>query len=100
MNRHAIALLALLLAAPASALTLSGTVTKAGGGAVWPCDLDIFNRQTNQLVNLTNDSTLVNGTYNVTLPAGRYDVYFKPRRASTSSRACLWTCGSRPPTSS
>ena len=80
MNRLVVALLALVLAAPASALTLSGTVTKAGGGAVWPCDLDIFNRQTNQLVNLTNDSTLVNGTYNVTLPAGRYDVYFKPRK--------------------
>jgi hypothetical protein len=80
MNRLVIVLLALCLAAPASALTLSGTVTKAGGGAVWPCDLDIINRQNNQVVALTNDSTLVNGTYNVTLPAGRYDVYFKPRK--------------------
>ncbi len=80
MNRLVVFLMALALAGPASALTLSGTVTKVGGGAVWPCDLDIINRQTNQMVLLTNDSTLVNGTYNVTLPAGRYDVYFKPRK--------------------
>lgn len=80
MNRLVVLLMSLILAVPASALTLSGTVTKAGGGVVWPCDLDIINRQTNQTVLITNDSTLVNGTYNVTLPAGRYDVYFKPRK--------------------
>lgn len=82
MSRLIVFLMALAIASPAAALTLSGTVSKASGGVVWPCDIDIINRQTNQTVVLTNDSTLVNGTYNLTLPSGRYDVYFKPRKGN------------------
>jgi len=73
--------LALLLAVPvgpALAFGVQGTVTKTGGAPVYPCDIDIFDRQTGLPVIVTSDSTLPNGTYTLTLPNGRYNLVFKP----------------------
>jgi hypothetical protein len=79
MRRISILLALLAFASEASAFGITGTVSKAGGGAVWPCNIDIVNRQTGQPVVVTNDSTLANGTYSLTLPSGRYDLTFKPK---------------------
>jgi len=73
--------LALLLVAPvgpALAFGVQGTVTKTGGAPVYPCDIDIFDRQTGLPVIVTSDSTLPNGSYTLTLPNGRYNLLFKP----------------------
>src|ERR1043166_5356748 len=79
MRRFAILLAGLAFATTASANGIVGTVTKTGGAAVWPCNIGIVNRQTGQPVAVSSDSTLPNGTYNLPLPDGRYDLTFKPK---------------------
>ena len=79
MRRFAILLAGLAFASTASANGIVGTVTKTGGAAVWPCNIGIVNRQTGQPVAVSSDSTLPNGTYNLPLPDGRYDLTFKPK---------------------
>src|SRR5262249_14965370 len=49
------------------------------GQPVWPCDLDVTNRDTGQPVAVTSDSTLPDGHYNMVLPDGRYNLLFKPK---------------------
>lgn len=71
-------LLAILLASAASATGITGNVSTTTG-PVWPCDIDVVNRQTNTIVVGIADSTLPNGDYNLVLPNGRYDVFFKPK---------------------
>ncbi|MEY4071733.1 MAG: hypothetical protein RL721_2347 [Candidatus Eisenbacteria bacterium] len=71
-------LAALCLAGPVSAASISGTILRADGQPMYPCDIDVIDRVTGLNVPNTNDSTLANGTYSMTIPNGRYDVYFKP----------------------
>lgn len=82
MTRHfrLATLLGLLsLAGSAHAFGIQGTVFTTSAQPVWPCDIDVIDRATNLMVPITNDSTLTNGSYNLTLPNGRYDVFFKPK---------------------
>lgn len=73
-------LIGLCVAGPASAAGIAGTVIDTNGQPVWPCDIDIIDRATGQTAPVTNDSTLANGTFNITLADGRYDITFKPRK--------------------
>ncbi len=82
MRRFAILISMLALASEASANGVSGKITKAGALPVWPCKINIVNRQTGQPVILNNDTTLTNGTYSLTLPDGRYDLTFVPKAGS------------------
>jgi len=77
-------LLLLLLAIPgsAAAIGVQGNVSKAGGLGVYPCDIDIVDRQSGLPVVIAGDTTLVNGDYNLPLPNGRYDITFKPKLGS------------------
>lgn len=75
-------LLLIALAAPAAATGVQGNILKINGQPMWPCDIDVVDRQTGTIVVLPNDTTLVNGDYSLTLPNGRYDLTFKPRIGS------------------
>src|SRR5262249_46236263 len=79
MKRIAIGLTLLVLATSAGANGIQGNVLKTNGLPVWPCDIDITNRDTGQPVIVTSDSTLPNGHYDLVLPDGRYNLLFKPR---------------------
>lgn len=71
--------LALLLAAPAAhAAGISGSIFGSTGAPMYPCDIDVFDRNSGAPVAVTGDSTLPNGNYAVTLPNGRYVVKFRP----------------------
>jgi len=78
MKRTALALALLAIASNASAIGIAGTVLTTGGQPVFPCVIDVTNRQTGQKVVVANNNTLANGTYNLVLPSGRYDLLFKP----------------------
>lgn len=78
MKRLALLLTALGIAATAHANGITGNVLKTNGQPVWPCNIDIVNRQTNQPVIIAGDTTLPNGHYNLVLPDGRYNLTFKP----------------------
>lgn len=69
----------LTLAGTAHAIGIQGSVFDSNAQPVWPCDIDVIDRATNQMVNITSDSTLPNGNFNMVLPNGRYDVFFKPK---------------------
>ncbi len=79
MRRLTILIACLAAASPAAAIGISGNVINTNGQPVWPCNINVVNRQTGVLVPLTNDSTLTNGDYAFTLPNGRYDLTFKPK---------------------
>jgi hypothetical protein len=78
MKRLALLLTALGIATTAHANGITGNVLKTNGQPVWPCNIDIVNRQTGQPVIVPGETTLVNGHYNLILPDGRYDVTFNP----------------------
>jgi hypothetical protein len=78
MKRLALLLTALGIATTAHANGITGNVLKTNGQPVWPCNIDIVNRQTNQPVIIAGDTTLPNGHYNLVLPDGRYNLTFKP----------------------
>src|SRR5262245_35402471 len=78
MTRIALVLTLLGIATNAFAIGVQGNVLKTNGQPCYPCDIDIFNRQTNQPVIIAGDSTQPNGHYNLVLPNGRYDLVFKP----------------------
>lgn len=75
--------LALTMAGRADAFTLSGTVTRSIGGVVYPCDIDVRDRDTGVLIPTPGDTTLANGAYVLTLPNGRYRVAFVPPVAAS-----------------
>lgn len=76
----ALALCAAAAAAPAA--TLSGRVTNAAGGGVYPVDIDFHDSSTGLLVPTPGDTTTPTGHYSVTVPAGVYDVTFHGTPAS------------------
>src|SRR5262245_57930114 len=78
MNRIALVFAMLGIASNAFAVGIAGTVLTTGGQPVFPCVIDVTDRQTGQKVNVANNNTLANGTYNLVLPTGRYDLLFKP----------------------
>jgi hypothetical protein len=78
MKRTALALALLAIASNAFAVGIAGTVLTTGGQPVFPCVIDVTDRQTGQPVNVANNNTLANGTYNLVLPTGRYNLLFKP----------------------
>src|SRR5262245_48518226 len=78
MIRIALVLALLGIATNALANGVQGNVLKTNGQPCYPCDIDIFNRQTNQPVIIAGDSTQPNGHYNLVLPDGRYNLVFKP----------------------
>src|SRR5439155_408888 len=80
MRRFAppLALLALALATNAGANGIQGTVLKTNGQPVFPCNIDVFDRQTGQKLNVNGNATAANGTYNMILADGRYNLVFKP----------------------
>ncbi|NOT33667.1 MAG: T9SS type A sorting domain-containing protein [Candidatus Eisenbacteria bacterium] len=78
MKLPAQVLVALTLATDAFAFGVQGNISRSVGGPVYPCDIDVLDRQTGQFVVIPNDSTLPNGNYSLTLANGRYDLYFHP----------------------
>ena len=46
MKRFAMLIAGLILASRATAFGVQGNVTKTGGLPVWPCNINIVNRQT------------------------------------------------------
>ncbi len=78
---HVRAFLTLLLlgfAVPAHAFGIQGHIQHTSGQPLYPCDIDVFDRQSGLPVTITGDTTLPNGNYAVTLPNGRYVVKFRP----------------------
>lgn len=73
-------LLGLTLGVPsvASALTVSGVVKTEAGVAVSNVDLDFIDLCTGDNVFLANDRTAADGTFSITIAAGRYDIHFIP----------------------
>jgi len=82
VNRWIGLLAGVVLASPAHGFALSGTLTTTGASPVYPCDIDVHDRDTGVLVPTVADSTLPNGSYSIDLPNGRYRVAFKPPPAS------------------
>ena len=66
------------LAGPASAAILNGRVTNPAGTGVYPLDVDVFDNRTGAMIAITGDTTTVTGDYSVTVPAGKYDIVFRP----------------------
>ena len=69
------------LVAPASASILNGRVTNPAGTGVYPLDVDVFDNRTGATIAITGDTTTVTGDYSVTVPAGKYDIVFRPHPA-------------------
>ncbi len=67
----------------ASALTLTGSVKNEAGQGLSNVDIDLIDLCTNQSVFLVNDKTAADGTYNVTVNPGTYDVRYTPPSGST-----------------
>lgn len=77
-------LLALLLAVPAvgRAAILNGRITDPNGNGVHPLDIDVRDNKTGVLLATPDDTTNVNGDYSIVVPAGKYDLTFKPAPGS------------------
>jgi len=90
MKRLALLLTFLALAPAARANGIQGNVLKTNGQPVWPCDIDITNRDTGQPVIVSSDSTLPNGHYDLVLPDGRYNLVFKPGIGSHTFQGTLF----------
>ena len=77
--RQALLLLALAtFAAPSlRADTLTGRLVDTDGIGIVNGDVDVFDRDSGTDLILTGDSTDANGFFNVTIPAGRYDLTFQ-----------------------
>src|SRR5439155_15546669 len=65
-----------------AANVLSGRVTDTSGSGVHPVDIDVYLSSNNTLVNTPDDTTNAQGFYSIQLPAGPYNVVFKPTASS------------------
>ena len=82
MRRLLTVLMAMLWGSSAFALTLSGRVTDTMGSGVHPIDIDVYVASSGALVNTPDDTTNASGFYSIVLPAGQYNVTFKPAPGS------------------
>jgi hypothetical protein len=80
MRIRILVLCAIVLAysAPAQAAILNGRITGPGGAGVYPCDIDVFDNNSGAPVVVSGDTTTATGNYSFTVPAGKYDLVFKP----------------------
>lgn len=76
------AALALFLAAPGSAATITGTVRNEAGTALANVDLDFIELCSGDNIFLTGDKSAADGTFSVVVPNGTYDVHFTPPTGS------------------
>ena len=74
----ALSVVLLAFAAPAQAAILNGRITGPGGAGVYPCDIDVFDNNSGAPVVVSGDTTTATGNYSFTVPAGKYDLVFKP----------------------
>lgn len=77
--RHTTMIAALVLFAgtgPAWAVTLSGRVTDAANGGIYPVDIDVRVSSTGMLVPTAGDTTTPAGDYSITLDPGVYDITY------------------------
>src|SRR5438067_11878299 len=72
-----------LLAAPASGVTLTGTVKSNTGTAVANVDIDAIDQCTGSNVFIATDHTAADGTFSIQLAAGTYDLHFIPPAGRT-----------------
>lgn len=70
-----------IVVAPAG-LTLTGTIRNRAGVALAGIDIDITNASTGLEIPLPNDFSGPTGAYSTLVPAGTYNVYFKPTSTS------------------
>ncbi len=67
-----------LAVSPASATVVNGQVTTTAGLGIPNVNLDFIDRATGTNIPLSNDTSDILGFYAVSVPAGSYDVRFKP----------------------
>ena len=71
------------LAAPASAVTITGTLKSNTGAVVANADIDAIDQCSGANVFIATDHTAADGTFSIQLPAGTYDLHFIPPAGST-----------------